>query len=135
MELSVFFEVWSSKILSCSWIEAYFLFFPNSRFHNVVSTLSNVVKIYVENDNVASTLYNVVQTNVEIFHNVDAIWHCVTSRRHINPETAFKRRWNICWVVDIMDIYNSLNNSIGTIIKNPEMLKFVPDHLKAKNNM
>ena len=35
-------------------------------------------------------------------------------------------------MVDIMDIYKSLNISIGTVMKNPEMLKFVPDHLKTK---
>ena len=34
-----------------------------------------------------------------------------------------------------MDIYKSLNISIGTIMKNPEMLKFVPDHLKTKKNV
>ena len=33
---------------------------------------------------------------------------------------------------DIMDICKSLNISIGTAIKNPGMLKFVPDHLKTK---
>ena len=31
-----------------------------------------------------------------------------------------------------MDIYKSLNTSIGTLMKNSEMLKFVPDHLKTK---
>ena len=45
------------------------LFFSNSLIRNVVSTLPNVVKIDVENDNVVSTLSNVVQFNVEI-HNV-----------------------------------------------------------------
>ena len=35
-------------------------------------------------------------------------------------------------MVDIVNIYKSLNVSIGTISKNPEMLKFVPDHLKLK---
>ena len=35
-------------------------------------------------------------------------------------------------MVDIMDIYKSLNISIGTVMKNPEMLKFVPDRLKTK---
>ena len=35
-------------------------------------------------------------------------------------------------MVDSMDIYRSLNISIGTVMKNPEMLKFVPDHLKIK---
>ena len=43
-----------------------FYFFSNVHIHNVVSTLLNVVKIYVENDNVISTLSNVVQINVKI---------------------------------------------------------------------
>ena len=29
-----------------------------------------------------------------------------------------------------MDIYKSFNSSIGTVLKNPEMLKFVSDYLK-----
>ena len=32
----------------------------------------------------------------------------------------------------MVDIMKSLNISIGTVMKNPEMLKFVPDHLKTK---
>ena len=32
-----------------------------------------------------------------------------------------------------MNVYKSLNISIGTVMKNPEMLKFVSDHLKTKN--
>ena len=35
-------------------------------------------------------------------------------------------------MVDSMDIYKSLNINIGTVMKNPEMLKFVSDHLKLK---
>ena len=31
-----------------------------------------------------------------------------------------------------IDIYKSVKISIGTGIKNPEMFKFVPDHLKTK---
>ena len=30
------------------------------------------------------------------------------------------------------DIYKSLNIDIETVMKNPEMLKFVPDHLETK---
>ena len=33
-----------------------------------------------------------------------------------------------------MDIYKSLNTSIGTVMKNPEMLKCVPGHLKTKKS-
>ena len=35
-------------------------------------------------------------------------------------------------MVAIMDVYNTLNISTGTIMKNPEMLKFIPDHRKTK---
>ena len=38
-------------------------------------------------------------------------------------------------MVDSIDIYKSLNISIGTVMKNPEMLKFIPDNLKAKKNV
>ena len=35
-------------------------------------------------------------------------------------------------MVDIVGICKFLNISIGTVMKNSEMLKFVPDHLKIK---
>ena len=35
-------------------------------------------------------------------------------------------------MADNMDIYKSLNISIGTVMKNLEMLQFVADHLKTK---
>ena len=112
--------IWSSKILFCFWIEAYF--FSIGHIRNVAPTLSNVVKIYVENDNVVSTLPNVVHFNVEkhnvvstLFnvasfkvdvHNVVSmlIWRCATSRCHINLKKTLNRRWNICWVLLLADV-------------------------------
>ena len=35
-------------------------------------------------------------------------------------------------MVDIVGICKFLNISIGAVMKNSEMLKFVPDHLKIK---
>ena len=35
-------------------------------------------------------------------------------------------------MVNSMDTYNSLNINTGTVIKDPEILKFVPDPLKTK---
>ena len=35
-------------------------------------------------------------------------------------------------MVNIMNLYKSLNISNGTVIIIPEILKFVPDHLKTK---
>ena len=35
-------------------------------------------------------------------------------------------------MVDNIDTYQSFNINIGTVMKNPEMLKFIPDHLKTE---
>ena len=35
-------------------------------------------------------------------------------------------------MVDIMNICKSLDISIEIVMENPEMLKFIPDHLKTK---
>ena len=35
-------------------------------------------------------------------------------------------------MVDGMCIHKPINTNIGTLIKNPEMLKFIPNHLKTK---
>ena len=35
-------------------------------------------------------------------------------------------------MVDVMEVYKSINISIVTVMKNSEMLKFVRDHLKTK---
>ena len=43
--------------------------------------------------------------------------------------------FDIYKMVDIMDIYNLLNISTGKVMKNPKMLKFVPDHLKTKESV
>ena len=77
---------------------------------NVVSTLVNVVKLDVENDNIILTLSNVVNINVEIdnvdstwfnvvnfivdIHNVvsTSIWRSLTSQRHINLTKTLKQR-------------------------------------------
>ena len=40
--------------------------------------------------------------------------------------------FSIYKMVDSMDTYYALNISIGTVVKNQEMLKFVLDHLKTK---
>ena len=40
--------------------------------------------------------------------------------------------FNIYKMVDSIDIYNALNTNIRTVMKNPEMVKFVHDHLKTK---
>ena len=46
-------------------------------------------------------------------------------------KTVFFHFFSIYRMVNIMDIYIS----IRTVMKNIEMLKFVPDHLKTKKNV
>ena len=79
----------SSKILFRFWIEDEFFFFKWSYSQRCFDVAQRVV----------STWLNVVNFNVDV-HNVVStlIWHCVTSRRHINLKTMLKRRWNVCWV-------------------------------------
>ena len=72
-EPTIFFEVQKYYFV----FESRLKFFPNGRICNVVSTLPNVVKIDVENDNVVSTLSNVVQFNVEKHNVVSTLFYVV----------------------------------------------------------
>ena len=91
------------------WNDFFFVPFRNGHFfYNIVSTLTNVVKLDVEKDNLFSTLPNVAHNKVETYHvyltlfdavyskveihNVVStlIWGCATSRHHINKT----QRWN-----------------------------------------
>ena len=81
-----------------------FFFFGNKHFHDVVSTLINILKLDVDKDNVFSTLPKVVCISVEI-HNVDStlyvlvnpnveIHHVVSTmvwHWHISTK---RQRWN-----------------------------------------
>ena len=43
--------------------------------------------------------------------------------------------FSIYKMVDSMDTYKSLKVNIGTVMRNPEILKFVPDHLKLNRRV
>ena len=68
-ESTIFFEALKYYFV----FESRFNFFPNGHIRNAVSTLHNVVKIDVENDNVVPTLPNVVQFNVKIYSVVSTL--------------------------------------------------------------
>ena len=72
-ESSIFFEAQKYYFA----FELRLNFFLNGHIHDVVSTLPNVMKIDVENDNVVWTLSNVVQFNVEKRKVVSTIFNIV----------------------------------------------------------
>ena len=72
-ESNIFFEVQKYYFV----LNRGLFFFSNGHIHNVVSTLSNVVKIDVENDNIVSTLSNVVQLKVEKHNVVSTLFYVV----------------------------------------------------------
>ena len=78
-----------------TWNDFYFVLFLNGHFHNVDSTLTNVVKFVVENDNIALKLCNVFHINGEM-HNVDStFFNVVNSKVEIHDVMSTKRQhWN-----------------------------------------
>ena len=74
VESNIFFEVQRYYFVFESML---IFFFSNNHIRNVVSTLSNVVKIDVENDNVVSTLSNIVQLNIEKNNVVSTLFYVV----------------------------------------------------------
>ena len=100
--------------------------------HNVVLTLTNVVKLDVENnsnvltlsnvanikveiENVDVTLFNVVNLNFDIGNVVlTLIWHSPTSRCHITLTTTLREYWKVSWV--LTNIAKRIRNILKFII-------------------
>ena len=108
-----------------------FNFYENGHIHNIVSTLTIVVKLDVDNNSIVSTLSDVVNLNVEIgnvdstlfnvvnfnvdIHNVvtTLIWNCPTLRRHITLTTTLRQCWNVFWVMK--NVAKRLHNFVKLI--------------------
>ena len=125
-------KLWTQRI---QFDMIFFVLLGNAHFHNVVSTLTKVVKLNVEKDNVVLTLSNIVHINVEIhevgltlfdvvnsnfeIHVVSTlIWRCPKPRRHINQKTMLKQRSNVCWEEDQL-------NSIKVLLLNTNTSRII----------
>ena len=77
--------------------------FSNGHICNVDSTLPNVVKIDVKNDNVVLTLSNIVQFNVGI-HNVASTFLNVVNY-NVDVTTFFQRWFDVVQHRDVISTY------------------------------
>ena len=98
--LSPTYSLKFKNIILCLNRGLYFLSYGHIR--NVVSTLPNVVKIDVENDNVASTLSNIVQFNV--------VLRC--KFRHWHTQRCFNVDLTLC---DVATSYQPKSNVEPTL--------------------
>ena len=72
-----------------------FQFFVFGHIHNVVSTLANVEKVDVKNDNVDSTLFDFLNFNVGLTLSDVSMPY--------QPSNIAKQQSNICWVAFFQD--------------------------------
>lgn len=65
-----------------------FIFYANGHIYNVVSILSNILKMEVENDTIVSMML------------FQLIYHCLLPLHQINLKTMLRQFWNIFWSVE-----------------------------------
>ena len=88
------------------------------------ANISDISIITVKNVDYRCIIHNISKSEA-----INLLENYVLNRRSSFFLTFLFRIYKM---VDSMDIYKYLNINIGTVMKNPEMLKFVPGHLKTK---
>ena len=96
--------------------------------------ISNIAIITVTNVDYHFIMYNISKSEaINLLQN-----SVLEDRGYIYKKYCLKFQsifftflFSIYKMVNIMDVNKSLNISIGTVMKNPDILKFVPDHFSA----
>ena len=93
-----------------------------SRF--VCLNINNITIITVENVDGRCIIHNISKSVLKLWVYIKK--YC------LNFQSISAFLFSIYKMVDIIDIYKYLNISTGTVIKSPEMLKIISNHLKTK---
>ena len=88
--------------------------------------ISNIAIITVKNVDCRCTIHNISKSEAINLFKKSVLF------RLFKAISSLLFLFSIYKMTDNISIYKSLNINIGTIMKNSEMLKSVPDHLKAK---
>ena len=96
--------------------------------------ISNIAIITVTNVDYHFIKYNISKSEaINLLQNsvLEDRWYIYKKYCLKFQSIFFTFLFSIYKMVNIMDVNKSLNISIGTVMKNPDILKFVPDHLSA----
>ena len=92
--------------------------------------ISNIAIIIVRIVNYCYIVHNISKSEAILFTKIMGIYK---KNIALNFKSVFLLfLFSIYKMVDNMDTYTSSNITIETLMKNPRMLKFIPDHLKTK---
>ena len=98
-------------------------------------SISDIAIITVKNVDYCCIIYNISKSKaINLLENsfLEDRWYIQKYCLEFSVSFLLLFLFSIYKIVDNMGTYKSLNVNIGTVVKNPEMLKFVPDHLKTK---
>ena len=98
-------------------------------------SISDIAMITVKNVDYCCIIYNISKSKaINLLENsfLEDRWYIQKYCLEFSVSFLLLFLFSIYKIVDNMGTYKSLNVNIGTVVKNPEMLKFVPDHLKTK---
>ena len=102
-----------------------------------ISDIAGIITI--KNFDYRCIIHNISKSEAINLLEDSVLENCVYIQKNIVLNFSLLKRvffyffcFSIYKMVDSMDIYKSLNINIGTVMKNPERLKCVYDHLKTK---
>ena len=110
-------------------------------FTILIVNVSDIVIITIKNVHYRCIIHNISKSETinllenSVLENCGYIYKNIVLNFSLLKTVFLLFLFSIYKMVDSMDVCKSLNVSIQTVMKNPEIVKFVLDHLKTKKNV